>query len=89
MVTSGHLEALHQISRGFQGLGYVGGLLQENYEFADVLSREHPREANPPSSLCPRAPLLSKRILWCGNRQRQIWSGLYPRTPLLRRTSNP
>ena len=31
-------EALQLLKRELKGLGYVGGLLQENYKFADVLS---------------------------------------------------
>ena len=31
-------DALQSLKRELNGLGYVGNLLQENYEFADILS---------------------------------------------------
>ncbi len=35
------LEVLQGIKQGFRDLGYVGGLLQEDYEFADVLASQY------------------------------------------------
>ena len=35
-------DALQSLKRELNGLGYVGGLLQENYEFADFLSEDVP-----------------------------------------------
>ena len=56
MVADGHLEALHHISQGFQRLGYVGGLLQENYDFADVLSPDHPVRQIPLAAFAQEPP---------------------------------
>ena len=35
------LEVLQHIRQGFQGLGYTGNLLQEDYAYADVLASEY------------------------------------------------
>ena len=35
MIAQDRLETLAQIKQGFRNLGYVGGLLQEDYQFAD------------------------------------------------------
>ena len=39
--TRGNAYVLEVMKREFRNLGYVGGLLQENYEFVDILASEH------------------------------------------------
>lgn len=41
MFPADQLNALEQFRREFRGLGYVGGLIQEDYSFADVLSQKY------------------------------------------------
>ena len=41
MQTHDQLQVLDRLKHEFQGLGYVGGLLQEDYAFADVLASEY------------------------------------------------
>ena len=40
MLAQNHRDALELLTRELNGLGYVGSLIQENYEFADVLSED-------------------------------------------------
>ena len=56
MRTHNQSETLQGIKQGFQGLGYVGGLLQEEYEFADVLSSEHPVKSIPLAAFAQEPP---------------------------------
>ena len=56
MRTESQTETLQHIRQGFQGLGYIGGLLQEEYEFADVLSSEHPVRSIPLAAFAQEPP---------------------------------
>ena len=56
MHTHSQLETLRHIRQEFQGLGYIGGLLQEDYEFADVLSSEHPVKSIPLAAFAQEPP---------------------------------
>ena len=56
MRTHNQSETLQRIKQGFQGLGYIGGLLQEEYEFADVLSSEHPVKSIPLAAFAQEPP---------------------------------
>lgn len=56
MRTHNHLETLRDIRRGFQGIGYIGGLLREEYEFADVLSSDHPVKMIPLAAFAQEPP---------------------------------
>ena len=56
MRTHSQEETLQHIKQGFQGLGYTGGLLQEEYEFADVLSSEHPVRRIPLAAFAQEPP---------------------------------
>jgi len=50
------LETLQQIKQGFQGIRYVGHLLQVEYEFADILSSEHPVKTIPLAAFSQEPP---------------------------------
>jgi hypothetical protein len=56
MRNNSQVETLQHIKQGFQGLGYIGGLLQEEYEFADVLSSEHPVRSIPLAAFAQEPP---------------------------------
>ena len=56
MRTHNQSDTLQRIKQGFQGLGYIGGLLQEEYEFADVLSSEHPVKSIPLAAFAQEPP---------------------------------
>ena len=41
MQNANRLELYEGVKQGLTGLGYVGRLIQENYEFADILAPEY------------------------------------------------
>ena len=49
-------DALQSLKRELNGLGYVGGLLQENYEFADFLSEDVPVSRIPLAAFAQHPP---------------------------------
>ena len=44
MFAQDRLGTLARIKQGFRTLGYTGGLLQEDYQFAELLWPQHHRE---------------------------------------------
>ena len=49
-------ETLQRIRRGFQALGYFGGLVREEYEFADILSAQNPVRSIPLAAFAQEPP---------------------------------
>lgn len=56
MRTYTQAETLQRIRRGFQDLGYIGGLVREEYEFADILSSQNPVRSIPLAAFAQEPP---------------------------------
>ena len=58
-------RVLHRIKQEFQGLGYVGSLLQEDYSYADILAPDakYPVRQIPLAAFAQEPPLTGRQPL--------------------------